>query len=125
MKIKMKMKNGIKIGKGIKKMKTEFIKIESEDKLPDGVIRNTTRPNLFGCLFTNTETLEVERDIGILEKEDKVVIFKKILDDGFVELLNMPTLEYNIPLGKHVYIRKADVIVYYIKTKSELELEKY
>lgn len=103
-------------------METTFIKIESEDELPNGVERNITRPNLFGCLFTNTDTFEVEEDIGILGKEGNVKIFKKVLDDGFAELINMPTIEYNIPLGKFVYERKADVVVYYIQSASEKEM---
>lgn len=100
-------------------MKTTFIKIDSEDELPVGIIRNTTRPNLFGCLYTNTETLEVEREYGALEEDKNISIYKKILDDGFVELLNMSEIEYNIPLGKYVYKRKADVVVYYLKSASD------
>ena len=103
-------------------METTFKKIESEDELPDGVEKNITRPNLFGCLFTNTETFKVEEDIGILGKEGKVNIFKKCLDDGFVELLNMLTIEYNNQLGKFIYERKADLVVYYINTSSEKEM---
>lgn len=100
-------------------MKTTFIRIENESELPVGVVRNTTRPNLFGCLYTNTKTLKVEKDMGILEKEANVCIFKKNLDDGLTELLNMKEIEYNIPLGKHVFKRKADLVVYYMYSNSE------
>jgi len=103
-------------------MKTTYIKIDSEDQLPVGVIRNTTRPNLFGCLYTDTKTLKVEREYGVLEGKINVCVFKKILDDGFVELLNMEEIEYNIPLGKYVYKRQADVVVYYLKSSSEIDI---
>jgi len=104
-------------------MKTTFIRIESEDELPVGVVRNTTRPNLFGYLYTDTESknLEVKTDIGILGNGINVALFKEILDNGFVELLNMKEIEYVTQLGKYVFKRNkdSDVTVYYINTSSE------
>ena len=99
-------------------MRTTFKKIESEDELPEGTIRNLTRPNLFGCLYTD-ENLDVKEDLGILGVEGEVILFKKKLDSGIVTLLNTEEIDYVSPMGSHRFIRKADVTLYYISSNFE------
>lgn len=106
----------MKIDNGVRRMETKFVRIESEDELPPNVVRNLSRPNLFGCLYTDYVTKKVKVEKGLLAKEEEVFLFSKKINKGLIDLLREKTIEFNSAFGNIVFIRKANVTLYYIKS---------
>ena len=99
-------------------MKTIFEKIDSESELPENVVRNLTRPNLFGHLYTD-DNLEIKQDLGVLGVEENVNLFQESLNNAIVSVLNEDFIDYITPYGGFTFERKANVTLYYLKSKCK------
>ena len=102
---------------------TKFVKVKSRDDIPSGIglVKNLTRPNLFGCLYRD-ENLNIVEDKGILGVEADVFLFKEKLDAGIVSLLQSEKIDYNNHLGERQFVRKANVTLYYIHSSMERDI---
>ena len=99
--------------------KTEFIRVKSREEAPDDCVTNLTRPNLFGCFYTEYNG-EIVRDPGLLESENELNIFVYCINPGLVELFTEKSLEFNYMYGQLFFQRNADVKIYYIRSAKSI-----